>query len=56
MEAIEKTLTEKEDKSACGTADLMMGAIAFHHDLTVVTSNVKHFENIAELEVENWKN
>ncbi len=39
-----------------GTADLMIGAIAFHHDLTVVTSNIKHFENIAELEVENWKN
>ena len=39
-----------------GTADLMIGAIAFHHDLTVVTSNVKHFENIAGLDVENWKN
>ncbi len=39
-----------------GTADLMIGAIAFHYDLTVVTSNVKHFEKIAGLDVENWKN
>ncbi|MBE9046782.1 PIN domain-containing protein [Pleurocapsales cyanobacterium LEGE 10410] len=39
-----------------GTADLMIGAIALHYEHTVVTSNVKHFEKIEGLDVENWKN
>lgn len=39
-----------------GTADLMIGAIALHYEHTVVTSNVKHFNKIEGLDVENWKN
>ena len=39
-----------------GTADLMIGAIALHYEHTVVTSNVKHFDRIEGLDVENWKN
>jgi tRNA(fMet)-specific endonuclease VapC len=38
-----------------GVADLLIGAIAVHHDLIVVTSNVKHFEKIEGLAVENWR-
>ncbi|MEM8673909.1 MAG: PIN domain-containing protein [Cyanobacteria bacterium P01_G01_bin.67] len=39
-----------------GTADLMIGAIALYYEHTVVTSNIKHFEKIVGLEIENWKN
>ena len=35
--------------------DLLIGATAFHHKLTLVTSNLKHFERIEGLEIENWK-
>ncbi|MEN9519533.1 MAG: hypothetical protein RLZZ381_2121 [Cyanobacteriota bacterium] len=38
-----------------GIADLLIGAIAVHHDLIVVTSNVKHFEKIEGLTIENWR-
>ena len=38
-----------------GIEDLMIGAIALHHDFTVVTSNTKHFEKIAGLKIEDWK-
>ena len=37
-----------------GEADLRIGAIALARDLTVVTGNVRHFERIPELLVENW--
>lgn len=35
--------------------DLLIGATAMHHELTLVTSNVKHFERMQGLEIENWK-
>lgn len=38
------------------TEDLMIGAIAMHHNFTVVTSNTKHFEKIVGLKIEDWKN
>ena len=34
--------------------DLQVAAIALRHRLTVVTSNVRHFQGIAGLRVENW--
>ncbi len=37
-----------------GEADLRIGAIALSRDLTVVTGNVRHFERIPDLSVENW--
>ena len=37
-----------------GQADLQIGAIALSRGLTVVTGNVKHFQQIPELSVENW--
>ena len=38
-----------------GEADLRIGAIALSRDLTVVTgNNVRHFERIPDLSVENW--
>ena len=35
--------------------DLLIGATAIHHQMTLVTSNIKHFERIQGLEIENWK-
>ena len=37
-----------------GEADLRIGAIALSRGLTVVTGNVRHFERIPDLLVENW--
>jgi predicted nucleic acid-binding protein len=34
--------------------DLQIAAIALRHRLTVVTANVRHFEGIPGLRVENW--
>ncbi len=37
-----------------GEADLRIGAIALSRGLTVVTGNVRHFQRIPDLTVENW--
>ena len=38
-----------------GIENVLIGAIALHYGFTVVTSNIKHFEKIEGLEIENWK-
>ena len=35
-------------------ADLRIGAIALSRGMTLVTGNVRHFQRIPELSVENW--
>jgi len=35
-------------------ADIMIAAITLANDLTLVTNNVKHFDRIVPLKVENW--
>ncbi|MGI5063315.1 type II toxin-antitoxin system VapC family toxin [Treponema denticola] len=35
--------------------DLFIAATAIYNDLTLVTNNTKHFENIPLLKLENWK-
>ena len=35
--------------------DLLIGATAMHHNMTLVTSNLKHFERMSGLKIENWK-
>ena len=37
-----------------GEADLRIGAIALSRGLTVVTGNIRHFQRIPGLSVENW--
>lgn len=34
--------------------DLRIAAIALARDLTLVTGNVRHFQRVSELRVENW--
>lgn len=38
----------------CSEPDMRIAAIALQHRLTVVTGNVRHFERIPGLHVENW--
>ncbi|MEY2975943.1 MAG: hypothetical protein RLZZ435_80, partial [Cyanobacteriota bacterium] len=35
--------------------DLFIGATALHHEYTLITANIKHFQNIPNLKLENWK-
>ena len=37
-----------------GDADLRIGAIALARGLTVVTGNIRHFQRIPGLAIENW--
>ncbi len=34
--------------------DLMIASICLANNLTLVTNNTKHFENIRDLKIENW--
>ena len=38
-----------------GISDLLIAGIAIKHELQLITNNTKHFENIEELDVTNWK-
>ena len=35
--------------------DLFIAATAIYNELTLVTNNTKHFENVPNLKIENWK-
>lgn len=35
--------------------DLLIGATALHHKLILITSNIKHFDRIKDLKIEDWK-
>jgi predicted nucleic acid-binding protein len=37
-----------------GVEDVLIGATALVREYTVVTGNVRHFERIPSLQVENW--
>ncbi|MBA2740832.1 MAG: PIN domain-containing protein [Actinobacteria bacterium] len=37
-----------------GHPDLQIAAICLSHDLTLVTGNVRHFDRVPGLRVENW--
>jgi len=37
-----------------GDADILIGATASIHNLTIITNNENHFKRISELRVENW--
>ena len=37
-----------------GNFDILIGATALHYGLTVVTDNVKHFDQMPGVKVENW--
>ncbi len=37
-----------------GDIDLLIASVAVSNHLTLVTNNVRHFERISELALENW--
>lgn len=38
-----------------GYYDILIGATALYHGLTMVTANIKEFERISQLKVQNWR-
>lgn len=42
------------DGTPIGNADTQVASIALTRDLVVVTGNVRHFERVPALTVENW--
>ncbi len=48
-----KKMQKNLDKNI-GNFDILIGATALHYGLTVVTDNVKHFELMPDVKVENW--
>ena len=40
---------------AIGPLDTQIAAIALAHRLTVVTHNIRHFERVPALEIEDWE-
>jgi tRNA(fMet)-specific endonuclease VapC len=40
---------------AIGTSDLLIAGIAIENGLTLVTNNLKHYEPIQNLPIENWR-
>jgi tRNA(fMet)-specific endonuclease VapC len=38
-----------------GAYDLLIGATAFSNQLSLVTANIKEFERIPNLYIENWR-
>ena len=47
--ALEKKGTRRDD------FDLLIGASAIFSNMTLVTANIKHFENMPGIKVVNWK-
>lgn len=52
--AKEKVRLRKIGKPINDEFDLLIGVTAVENKLTLVTDNLKHFENIAGIKLENW--
>ena len=39
---------------SCSEPDLRIASVALQHNLKLVTGNIKHFENIPGIRIENW--
>jgi len=46
--------TLRKKGKTIGDADILIAAIVIANNGTLVTNNAKHFENIEQLELENW--
>lgn len=51
--ATEKARLKKEGRPV-DDFDLLIGASAIANDLTLVTNNIKHFERLKGIQLENW--
>lgn len=52
--AKEKVRLRKQGISLHDEFDLLIGVTAVEHNLVLVTDNVKHFERINKIRIENW--
>jgi tRNA(fMet)-specific endonuclease VapC len=52
----EITCTLKKQGCVLETADIQIAAIAISHKLILLTDNIRHFDRIPNLQIENWKN
>ena len=48
-----KALLEDQGRMI-GEFDLLIGSCAVYHDLVMVTSNLKHFNHIPHIQLEDW--
>ena len=48
-----KATLENQGKKI-GEFDLLIGSCAVYNNLVMVTSNIKHFERIPDIEIEDW--
>ena len=44
----------KQQANIIMDADIMIASVALANDLTLITNNVKHFDRILQLKIENW--
>lgn len=51
--AIEKSRLRKKGKTV-DDFELLIGASAVSNNMILVTNNIKHFENIDDIKIENW--
>lgn len=52
--AKEKVRLRKSGKPIHDEFDLLIGVTSVENKLTLVTDNVKHFQNIEDIKIENW--
>jgi len=53
-EAIKIYVHERKAKRNTEDADIFIAAFCIHNNYILVTDNLKHFQNMAELHSENW--
>lgn len=46
--------TLEREKSLIGAMDMLIGAVSITHNLTLITNNIREFERVRNLVVENW--
>lgn len=49
-----EALKENKRVKSIGRADLLIACIALAHRATLVTRNLKHFQHVPGLKIENW--
>lgn len=47
-------LRQNKKLKKIGRADLLIASITLAHDATLVTRNIKHFQQVPSLKIENW--
>ena len=54
-DAIKIYVQERKAQKNTEDADIFIAAFCIHHNYILVTDNIKHFQNITDLQTVNWK-